>query len=137
MATILAHIQTQPGREAEFEAIAAGLYAATHARETGCRRYEYWRGQEPGFYYCLLAFDDFNAFVTHQASDHHEEASPKFGALIREMKLEWVDPVEGASPLPPSEPQEGVADATKLEQRMARMFSIQLAAWWAEQRPGA
>jgi quinol monooxygenase YgiN len=134
MATILAHIQTHAGREADFESLVAWLHGETHAREPGCRHYEYWRGQEPGFYYCLLAFDDFNAFVTHQASDHHEEASPKFGDLIREMKLEWVDPVGGASPLPPSDPQEVAEGATALKKRMARMFSVQSAAWWSEQR---
>ena len=56
MATLLAKIQVKPGREAEFEAIAADLYRDTHAHESECIRYEYWRGAESGHYYSLLSF---------------------------------------------------------------------------------
>jgi len=58
LATILAHIQIQPGMELEFETLIGELFEAT-AQEPGKRHYEYWRSAEPGLYYCLLAFDDF------------------------------------------------------------------------------
>ena len=93
MATLLAHIQVKPGREADFEAIAAELYRDTHLEETGCLRYEYWRGAAPGFYYSLLSFEDFHAFLRHQVSDHHETASPRIGDVCQKVKLEWVDPL--------------------------------------------
>lgn len=133
MATILAHIQVQPGRERDFEAIARELHAATD-REPGKRHYEYWRGAKPGLYYCLLAFDDFHAFLEHQTSDHHEEASPKLGELVAKIRLEWVDPVEGASTLPPTRAQPLPPDADDLTTRYHKLFAPELQAWWGALR---
>jgi quinol monooxygenase YgiN len=134
MATILAHIHVHTGREHEFETVAARLHGETHARETGVRHYEYWRGAEPGLYYCLLAFDDFHAFLEHQTSAHHEAASPRLGELIREMRLEWVDPVAGASGLPPTRMQALPPDADPLTARYHRAFAVKLQDWWERLR---
>jgi len=134
MATILAHIHVHAGRESDFENVARELHGLTHANESSVRHYEYWRGAEPGLYYCLLAFDDFHAFLTHQTSDHHEEASPKLGELIRDMKLEWVDPVEGASTLPPTQMQELPAGADELTTRYHGLFAARIAGWWESLR---
>ncbi len=130
MATILAHIQVHEGRERDFETVAAELHRQTHDAETGVRHYEYWRGAEPCLYYCLLAFDDFHAFLAHQTSDHHESASPQLGSLIRDMKLEWVDPVGGASKLPATNMQDLPADADELTRRYHRIFAAQVQSWW-------
>lgn len=130
MATILAHIAVHEGREREFEDVARALHRDTHAREAGVRHYEYWRGAEPGRYYCLLAFDDFHAFLAHQTSAHHEAASPALGALIREMRLEWVDPVAGASRLPPTQMQPLPAGADALTARYHRAFAARVQHWW-------
>jgi quinol monooxygenase YgiN len=130
MATILAHIRVHSGRERDFESVARALHADTHARERGVRHYEYWRGAEPGLYYCLLAFDDFNAFLEHQTSPHHESASPRLGALIRAMQLEWVDPIQGASKLPATDTQALPADASDLTRRYHRIFAVQMQDWW-------
>lgn len=129
MATILAHIQVHTGREDDFEDVVRGLYART-LEEPGHRHYEYWRGAAPGFYYCLLAFDDFDAFLVHQTSDHHESASPRLGELIREMKLEWVDPVGGASALPPTETRPVPEGADALTRKYHALFGPELQAWW-------
>ena len=134
MATILAHIHVHAGREAAFEEVAVTLHAATHASERGVRHYEYWRGAEPGLYYCLLAFDDFNAFIVHQTSDHHEEASPRLGELIQDMRLEWVDPVQGASTLPPTEMQPVPEDADDLTRKYHKLFAATLQEWWSKHR---
>ena len=64
MATILAHIRVKAGAEARFEDLARELFRATHEQEPRVKRYEYWRGTEPGLYYSLLAFDDHLAFST-------------------------------------------------------------------------
>lgn len=136
MATILAHIGVHPGREADFEAIARTLYHDTHAGDRGVRRYEYWRGADVGLYYCLLAFDDFHAFLAHQTSDHHESASPKLGELIRDIRLEWLDPVPGASPLPRTAMQPVPENADELTARHHRSFAARLQDWWeAATRP--
>jgi quinol monooxygenase YgiN len=130
MATILAHIQLHPGRESEFETVAASLHANTHASESGVVHYEYWRGAKPSHYYCLLAFDDFQAFIAHQTSDHHESASPQLGELIADMTLEWVDPVQGASKLPPTRMQDAPSDADALTAKYSRIFSAKIQEWW-------
>ena len=103
MATILAHITVRPGMAGEFEGVARTLYAATHHLEPRVRRYEYWRGADENTYYSLLSFDTFNDFLAHQTSDHHESASPQLGRMIAGLRLEWVDPIAGASPLTPTD----------------------------------
>jgi quinol monooxygenase YgiN len=130
MATALSHIRVRPGMEAEFEEIAAELYRATHAEETAVGRYEYWRGAEPGSYYCLLSFDDFLGFLTHQSSDHHSAASPRLHEVTESMTLEWLDPVPAASPLAPTDVMPLPADATELEATYHRRFADIAQPWW-------
>ena len=130
MATILAHITIRSGKEAEFEAIAQKMHTASHATEPHLRAYGYWRGSEPRTYYTLLAFDSFLDFIAHQTSDHHETASPQLGGCIEAMRLEWVDPIQGASTLPPTASQDTPADADELTARYAKRFATQVADWW-------
>ncbi len=134
MATILAHITVKPGSEQRFEAIARRLYDQTHAHETRVRRYEYWRGADERTYYTLLAFDDLDGFLEHQTSDHHEEASPALGEVIESLRLEWVDPVQGAAPLPPTDHQDLPPDAGDLMRAYARRFAPAIQDWWLRQR---
>jgi len=130
MSTSLAHITIVPGGEARFEELTRQLFTATHATEPGCLRYEYWRAQEPGRYYTLLSFDDFEAFLAHQTSDHHEEATSELRTLIESIRVEWLDPVQGASDLPPSLAADAPADADETTARYARMFAVDVADWW-------
>lgn len=130
MATILAHLKVKQGAEAQFEAIARDLYRNTHALEEGVLRYEYWRGAEPGTYYTLLSFRDFPTFIVHQTSDHHETASPQLGSVLAGLRLEWLDPVPEASPLPPTRSGEVPADADELSRTYAERYAAQIASWW-------
>lgn len=130
MATILAHITVREGSEERFESIARELYARTHREESGVRHYEYWRGADPRTYYTLLAFDDHRTFIEHQTSGHHEDASPALGEVIEGMRLEWVDPIAGASDLPPTEAQDAPADADELTRAYTERFAAQVADWW-------
>jgi quinol monooxygenase YgiN len=134
MATLLAHITVRPGMEAEFEDLARTLYERTHATETGVRRYEYWRGSQPGSYYTLLAFDDHRAFIAHQTSDHHESASPELGRMIENLRLEWVDPVDGACDLPPTQMQPAPDGADDLVTAYTERFAAIIAPWWSDLR---
>ena len=99
MATFLAHITVKPGREADFERVAAEHYGATHALEPQMGRYEFWRGADDRVYYCHATFDDFVAFVEHQTSDHHETFGPMLRDTFEIFRLEWVDPIATSSPL--------------------------------------
>jgi quinol monooxygenase YgiN len=130
MATLLAHIRVKEGREAEFEAIAAELYRDTLAQDSGCLRYEYWRGADRGLYYALLSFQDFHAFLRHQVSDHHEAASPRIGDSCETVELEWVDPIPTCSPLPPTKMQELPDDADEKTTLYHRIFAAVMQEWW-------
>ena len=134
MSTILAHIIIHEGKEAEFEALATTLHAASHADEQSMRAYGYWRSAEPRNYYTLLAFDDYLGFMAHQTSGHHEDAGPHLRDCIESMSLEWVDPVQGASKLAASNPQAIPADAPPLLVRYAAMFPVKVADWWVALR---
>jgi quinol monooxygenase YgiN len=134
MATLLAHITVKPGSEERFEEIARELYERTHAEETGVLRYEYWRGSNPRTYYTLLSFDDHRTFIVHQTSDHHEEASPKIGESVESLRLEWVDPISDASPLPVTAAQDAPDDADELTRTYSERFAAQVADWWLDQR---
>lgn len=128
MATILAHINVVEGKAQDFERIASEMYRATHESESGVKRYEYWRGETPGMYYCLLAFDDFRAFLAHQTSPHHE--APDWGAVLAGIRLEWVDPLPGGSALPSTQPQEIAEDASELMKQYAQTYAVARADWW-------
>lgn len=128
MATILAHIHIKPGKEARFEEIEAELWRATHAHEKHVRRYEFYRGAEPGLYYGLLSFDDFVGFLEHQSSPHHENAG--LGEVIEAIKLEWLDPVVKASGLAPTDPQALPPGASELMATYHQRMPPQMQAWW-------
>jgi len=132
--TILAHIRVHPGSEVRFEELARELYAATHGRESEVRRYEYWRGAEPGSYYTLLAFSDYPAFLAHQTSTHHEDAGPELSRIIESIRLEWVDPIQGASVLPASESAPLPDDADERTVRYAKAIPPAIASWWQHPR---
>lgn len=132
MATLLAHITVVDGAEARFEELARELYHKTKTLEPWVRRYEYWRSAEPRTYYAIVAFDDFNTFIAHQVSDHHEAASPRFGEVIESIRLEWVDPVHGASDLPSTQMQPPPVDADDLTRKYNKRFAAQIADWWSD-----
>lgn len=134
MATILAHLRIKPGREQEFEQTAQAMFESSHGREPALKRYEYWRSQRVGEYYCLLAFDNFLGFMTHQSSAHHEAAAAPLMEVIAELRLEWIDPVQGASPLPATREQSLPADASELVRRYAELMPVVMADWWGPLR---
>ena len=137
MATLLAHITVRPGAEVEFETLARTLYEQTHAAETGVLRYEYWRGTPDRSYYTLLSFVDHRAFIAHQTSGHHESASPVLGRLIERLRLEWLDPIVGASGLPVTDMQPAPDDADELTAVSTERFAAHIATWWESLREQA
>ena len=130
MSTLIAHITVVEGGEAAFEALARELHESSHRDESGLRRYEYWRSAQPRQYYTLIACDDFRSFIAHQTSEHHEAASPRLATVIESLRLEFVDPVQGASDLPPTEMQEALPDASELTLAYTRRFAAKVADWW-------
>ncbi len=130
MATLLAHITVRPGTEARFEQIACELWTRTHADEPAAQHYEYWRGSEPRTYYTLVSYPDHRTFIEHQASDHHEAAVPKLGDIVERIRLEWLDPVAGASDLPPTVMQPAPPGADDFFRSHTDRYAADIAAWW-------
>ena len=134
MATLLAKIQIHPGQENVFEEVMAYMYKQTHETEDDVLRYEYWRGREPNFYYCLLSFKDSLSFWRHQASDHHEGEMERFAACIADLDLEIIDPVSDSSPLPATNEMECPADESDAVKEMAGIYQIAINDWWKSLR---
>ena len=134
MATFLAKIKVFEGKEAAFEEVARNMFRDTHAHEPTCRRYEYWRGAESRTYYCMESFDDYLGFMQHQTSDHHE--APDFGALLENLELEWIDPIQGACELTETNPKDLPDDASDAMQQHADNMPVVLQEWWLRLREG-
>jgi len=129
MATILAHIEIKPGTESQWESIMADMVSQTFAHEEQVLRYEYFKGQSPLHYYCLLSFEDKWAFYLHQASDYHE--GHDFEAVLANVELEYLDPVKGASDLPPTLNPLLPDDATDAQRATEAAFPIHIPGWWS------
>jgi quinol monooxygenase YgiN len=144
MVVIFAHITVVPGCEGAFEAAARELAAATLEREPGVRRYEYTRLSEPATYQAVLAFDDYDAFIEHQVSQHHHViAGGDMRDMIASIRLERVDPVPGCSGLAPHDVDDEAigqrqfqpVDEDVLASRRAgyrERYPLIAAAWWDE-----
>ena len=128
MATMLAHIKIRDGAEQKWEEIMKFLVDNTLEHESEVVRYEYWKGSEPNHWYGLLSFTSKEAFFVHQDADYHR--SPDFDACIEEMKLEFVDPVQTASPLAPTENQPLREDAPDGLKEWENITPVQMADWW-------
>jgi quinol monooxygenase YgiN len=97
MLFVQARLSVDPDRIEEFESLARELWDATHRLEPRCRRYEYIRLSEPGHYLTNMVFADHDAFVVHQASDHHRAiAGGPMRELIRSLDIAYGRTVAGA-----------------------------------------
>jgi quinol monooxygenase YgiN len=132
MATLLCHIEINPGKQLEFEAVMKEMYRRTHAEEPDCVRYEYYRGAKPNCYYSLLSFTDRFAFLQHQVSDYHEGFD--FAAMIKSLEMEWLDPVAQASPLIATESTPLPDTASETIKTAAETFVISVQSWWQQYR---
>ncbi len=97
MFVVTARLTVDPDRIEAFESLARELWEVTLRSEPGCRRYEYVRLPERGAYITLMTFDDHDAFLTHQASDHHMAiAGGLMREFVRSIELGFGESVDGA-----------------------------------------
>ena len=137
MSTLLAHIKIVKGKEKFFEELSKELFEKTHLNEDKVIHYEYWRGREEGYYYALLAYPTYLDFLlTHQISNHHEDAAARYEGIIEDIDLEWLDPVDGASKLGPTEIQPVPHDAPDLAKHYDVDHAVVLQNWWELLRKG-
>lgn len=133
MTTLLAHIRIKPDKLEKWEGIMSDMVRQTFGSESGVERYEYWKGAEENFYYCLLSFKDKWAFYRHQMSDHHE--SHDFADVIADIRLEYLSPVEGAGGgLSPSEDPPLLENMDETMRAAQERFPIEIASWWRERK---
>jgi len=133
MTTLLAHISIKPDKLDKFEAITQDMVKQTLETETGVTRYEYWKGQEENFFYCLLSFEDKWAFYRHQMSDHHE--GHDFADVIADIRLEYVDPVEAAGGGLVHTDDPALTDDMEENLKIAQeRYPIAIASWWSGRR---
>lgn len=131
MTTLLAHIKIKSGHEAQFEEITKDMVTRTLSEEEGVLRYEYWKGEAENLWYCLLSFKDKWAFYEHQMSDYHE--GHDFGAVIEDIRLEYLDPVKGAGGgLPPTEDPPLPDDASDNQKTAQELYPLTIPSWWAQ-----
>jgi len=132
MTTLLAHISIKPGKLEKFEAITEDMVKQTLGTETGIVRYEYWKGQQENFYYCLLSFEDKWAFYRHQMSDHHE--GHDFADVIADIRLEYVDPSKEPAVAwanVRSRTDDDMDEKMKIAQER---YPLDIASWWTGRR---
>ena len=70
--------------------------------------------------------------MIHQSSPHHE--APDFGSMIEQMEIEWIDPVQGASDLNPTDHQELPTNANALMKEYAKAMPVAMQEWWLANR---
>lgn len=133
-------ITLNPGCAAAFERLARRLAADTLEREPGCLRYEYVRRTEPDSYLSTMVFVDHDAFLVHQASEHHVTLAGEMRDLIASLELERLDPISGCSPFSPADggptddrpplveaPEVVLAERTA---HYAERYPLEPASWW-------
>jgi quinol monooxygenase YgiN len=123
MFAVVAHLVLRAGGTARFEELARQLTHESVTREAGLRRYEYFRREEPDHYLAVMAFDDHEDFIAHQASEHHHVLAGAMRDLIVEIRLERIDAIPGCSLLAP----DGEA-ATSVARDLSSPADTQLAA---------
>lgn len=132
MLAVTAQLQVRRTAIAEFEVLAAALWQQSHANEPGLRRYEYIRRAAPGSYLVLMLFDNHEAFITHQASDHHAELAGQMRELIVSIEVELGDPIDGAFGEPDGlvrSDQQPVIHPARRTAYAAR-YAMPAAIWW-------
>ena len=99
---LLAHIVLRAGSTARFEELARQLAHESVTREAGLQRYEYFRREESDHFLAVMAFDNHEAFLAHQASGHHHVLAGAMRNMIVDIRLEPIDPIPGCSILAPA-----------------------------------
>jgi quinol monooxygenase YgiN len=79
---VVATIQVQEGKEAEFEAVMKGLAEKVRASEPGTTHYQVCKSPQGPTYVVLENYTDQDAFNHHAGTSHFKEASPKMGACM-------------------------------------------------------
>ncbi len=148
MFALLAHVVLRAGTAARFEELARQLTHESVTREAGLRRYEYFRREEPDHFLAVMAFDDYQDFIAHQASEHHRVLAGAMRDMIVEIRLERIDPILGCSILAPVGEVAGTsiepdlsppsdAELTARTEHYQQRYPLSSISWWQESIGGS
>jgi hypothetical protein len=126
MATLLCQLTIRAECVEEFENSQRMMFAETN-KEKYVRLYQSFRSMNEREYFVIMTFDNYASFIDHEISPRHEEQNAM--PMIETIQFHWLDPLEGASDLPPTAYQE-IPDPTPLQKKYIDMFQIHRAAWW-------
>jgi quinol monooxygenase YgiN len=80
---LLATIKIQPGKNAEFEAVAKELMAAVRANEPGNKVYQFCRSRDDQTTYVVMeVYADQAALDSHGKTDHFRTIGAKMGPCM-------------------------------------------------------
>jgi quinol monooxygenase YgiN len=75
---VTAELRVKQGREADLEALLAGLASRVAESEPGCRLYLVTRSKhDPQLYLILERYDDDDALADHSHAEHYKRALPE------------------------------------------------------------
>ena len=148
MFALLAHVVLRAGTAARFEELARQLAHESVTRESGLRRYEYFRREEPDHFLAVMAFDDYRDFIAHQSSEHHHVLAGAMRDMIVEIRLEQIDAISGCSILAPigeavvtsvgtdlSPPTD--AELTARTEHYQQRYPLSPVSWWQDAGEGS
>ena len=113
MATLLVHIRVRPGMEARFERVVAGLYRQTPRGRVGGPALRVLPRQ-PSRRRTTASCRSTTTTASSPTSRATTTKRParELRELTEEMRLEWVDPLQQASPLAADRPATAASDAS-------------------------
>lgn len=133
MLTLMSVHTVAPGREEEYEKIQRHLADCTWREEPETIRYEHFRGTKRGQYISILTFKDMETFLDHQMADYHDEVN--WDGLFVEHEMQWLDPLQGANDLPPTDVEPLPADTSAQRRAYAAMLPAEKPSWWGAPLP--
>ena len=96
MIGIVARLEIQDGKQAEFEAVAKDLMAKVKANEPGCTTYQLYKAKGSATSYIFMEeYANAEALAAHGKTEYFLAAGPKLGpCLAGAPKIEMYDIVE-------------------------------------------
>ena len=72
--------------------------------------------------------------MKHQVSSHHEELASELREITTEIKIEWIDPIQGASQLVETDHQTPPSELGELATSYSERMPANAQPWWLELR---
>lgn len=130
MLGVLATVTVRAGCEEAFESLARQIWAASHSCEPGLRRYEYSRAEQPGVYFVSMLFDDYEAFLVHQASPHHTDLAGQMRDIYEGIDLRFTQPLEGGFGVPEGGATSTARISDELRAKYRERYPEPHPTWW-------